>query len=330
LFLLSLDHSICKWYSFRGEGQFRDLWDELRRSVHIFTICKIKNGLLSEDFVCSILNEYPKLFISDTQIITNNESSTILFKNIIEHAVREYLFISCKLIFGPHYHDRIGGYPETLKRYFSTPINNQVLEYEYYNEFHNLSSKEFRVLLKKEIHNTDFYRYIIKPITNNEGISFFEIISSKMEEIEQFENIERSDLSNELFASACLLMNSLCERIKTLLISKHLVIKDKSKIYVTFGHETSDEYNIPQSIYWHDITESINESRMIISDSITNFNGLKVNINRIEEVTSLFYTEYTKVISSLVYLFKENHIEILFPYGYTLFIKKVQLRDKNY
>lgn len=328
-----------------ADSSFKELWEELRKSIEIYKNVNEKPYNLSQNLLDITFSEYENLFVVGNSGKEFFESFK-KFVTGIEDSLRAYLFLSNFLIFGP-YHERRKYYSDDIVKYMGkSNKSHSTGTYESWNEFQDLNRGQYRKLFSDKAKETPFYRFIIKPVlaywSTQDIDAFFNLFGDcdvlathgKKDYVDGY----KKDLPTFL-RLACRFNSTLNQRIKNLLTSHNCVTVEDAKIKVVFGVQlkNSNEVvreidrndkiskDIPPYLYQHDITiliDSKYENRMMEKIE-TVFNEVRLNITEIDLIKVKFGIEYAQIMSYVAYLLVKGKIVAFFPYGDNIFIKKV-------
>jgi len=331
------DHT--RLVSFADES-FSELWDEFKKSIDVYGLSGVTCFMLPKKALRIIYGDFNILSTLTIDRLEYFESLT-RFVEMVEHLLRQYLFVSSSLIFGPH-HARLKQYPEDIRKYITKKIPSISTSYEAYNEFENLNRGQYRALFVSSIKTSPFFRYIIRPVIMKwdaqdidcffENFGNLNIVTSHRK-IGMAEETKRNIPT--FFRLACRLIADISLRLKDLLIYDNSILKSNGVTHVVFGYGTkgytsgvtiiggSDE-RIPGELYRHDITEVLSSGTFAdfpdYSDNI--FGCVELDLLEVEETRIKFGREYLDTVSAIALYLKEGKLMDNPLYGPSVWLKK--------
>ena len=335
---------ITRLLSFANDA-FGELWSEFKESMNICQNGYVKCYEIPRKVLKTIYSEYNNIF-TITQPREEYFYSLSKFVQTIEETLRQYLLVSCTLIFGP-YHVRIKYYPENIKKYITKDVPSPSTSYESYNEFENLNRGQYRFLFTQIGKSSEFYRFIIKPLIekwDSQDIeSFFELFGDINIIAGHTKTISVEDIKKDVptfFRLACRLISAISTRLRNLLIhDSTILINDKT--FVIFGYQyeknrevrkivkTEEATHVPDAIYHHEITSALltNGINKIMENSDNVFGSSELDLLDIEETRINFEMNYCESIALIANFLANNKIRSIPLYGTNICL--VSLKTKG-
>ena len=320
---------------------FDELWHELKKSITIYQSTLVKCYDLRKEILETIYTEHNHLFTFSRP----KEEYFETFKKYIETLeknLRQYLLVSCTLIFGP-YHERIKYYPDNIRKYITKSTPSPSISYESYNEFENMNRGQYRTLFTQLSKTSELYRYVIEPIIKNWDTkdldTFFSLFGDLNTTTSHIKESEFEDKKKEIptfFRLSCRFLSALSAYIRNLFIQANVITELSSKIVVQFGYQymkhnepmrivkMEEAKDIPTFLYPHDISTLITpESENRISDISDNLYGaVEIDVFDIEKIRISFGMSYCDTIALIAYLLALGKYRAITLYGTNIYLKK--------
>lgn len=321
---------------------FGELWSEFKESMNIYRSCHVKSCEIPKRVLSTIYSEYSNI-LSITRPREEYFKSLSKLVGNIEEIIRQYLLVSCSLIFGPH-HVRIKYYPEDIKKYITKNIPSSSTSYESYNEFENLNRGQYRFLFTQIARTSELYRFIIEPLIKNwdsqDISSFFDLFGELNIIAGHTKTISLEDRKKDVptfFRLACRLISAISTRLRSLLIFSSTMLRSNGKIFVVFGYEykrnrkviriakVEETTDVPSAIYHHEITSVLrtNGINKIMENSDNVFGSVELDLLNIEETAIKFNTSYCKSIALIANLVAHDKVRVIPLYGTNICLEKM-------
>jgi hypothetical protein len=220
---------ITRLISFANDA-FGELWGEFKESMNIYQSGYVKCYEIPRKVLKTIYSEYNNLF-TITKPREEYFNSLNEFVGTIEDTLRQYLLVSCTLIFGPGYHIKSKYYPEDIKKYITKNVHSSSTSYESYNEFEELNRGQYRSLFTQIGKSSEFYRFIIKPLIekwDSQDIeSFFEVFGDLNIDTSHRKKISVEDRKKDVptfFRLSCRLISAISTRLKDLVMLNNTIL----------------------------------------------------------------------------------------------------------
>lgn len=323
---------------------FDELWHELKKSITIYQSSLVKCYDLRKEILETIYSEHDHLFAFSRP----KEEYFETFQKYIETVekdLRQYLLVSCTLIFGP-YHERLKYYPDNIRKYITKSTPSPSISYESYNEFENMNRGQYRFLFTQISKTSELYRYVIEPIIKNWdskdlGIFFslFGDLNIATSHIKASELEEKKKEIPTFFRLSCRFMAALSSHIRNLLIQRNVITESSSKTIVQFGHQymknnepvkivkMEEAKDIPTFLYPYEISSLITpESENRISDNSDNLYGaVEIDVSDIEKIRISFGMNYCDTIALIAYLLARGKYRAITLYGTNIYLFKIKI-----
>jgi len=338
---------IARLISFANDA-FGELWSEFKESMNIYQSCYVKCHEIPRKVLKTIFSEYKNIFFI-TQPREEYFDSLNKFVEKIEQTIRQYLLVSCTLIFGP-YHLRIKYYPEDIKKYITKSVPSSSTSYESYNEFENLNRGQYRFIFTQIGKSSEFYRFIIQPIIekwDSQDIkSFFELFGDLNIVAGHRKIISVEDIKKDVptfFRLAFRLTSAISKRLRDLVILMNTVLFTKGKTFIVFGYQHEKERAViktakieemtdtPHAIYYHEITSALlNDGISKIMDNSDNLFGIiELDLLNIEENRINFNMNYCESIALITYFLAKSKIRVVPLYGTNVCLISIPDREQS-
>jgi len=332
---------IARLISFANDA-FVELWNEFKQSVKIYGSCHVK--------CCKITKRVLKTVYSEGNIILSSmrprrEYFEFLDKLVgdIEQTIRQYLLVSCSLIFG-QCHVRVKYYPEDIKSYIVKKISSSSTSYESYNEFENLNRGQYRRLFTQIGKTSELYRFIIHPLIKNwdsqDTSSFFDLFGELNIITSHMKTMSVEDIKRDVptfFRLACRLISAISDRLISLVVFNSTILRSNGKTSVVFGYncekhgkvmriaETEEATDLPSAICHHDITGacSAGSTSKIMDNSNNVFAGVELDLMDIEETRIKFGTTYCESIALITNLVANGEVRVIPLYGTSICLARI-------
>ncbi len=324
---------ITRLISFANDA-FGELWAEFKESMNIYQSCYVKCCEIPRKVLRTTYSEYNNIF-SITQPREEYFASLNKLVGEIEETIRQYLLVSCTLIFGP-YHLRIKYYPENIRKYITKNVPSSSTFYESYNEFENLNRGQYRFLFTQIGKSSEFYRFIIQPIIEKWDLqdikSFFELFGDLNIIAGHRKIISVEDIKKDVptfFRLAYRLISSISKRLRDLVILMNTVLFTNGKTFIVFGYqyererqaikaaEIDEATDVPGAIYHHEITSALLNDGIskIMENSDNLFGFIELDLLNIEETRIKFNMNYCESIALITYFLANCKIRVVPLYG---------------
>lgn len=324
-----------------ADETFRELWNDLKESIAVYRSSGATCYMLPKRVLRTIYTEHAT-FLSTTAQQAEYFDSLESFTTEIEQSLRQYLLVSCILIFGP-YHIRVKHYPENIRKYITKRLPAQSTSYESYNEFENLNRGQYRSLFQESGKSTPFYRYIIRPVitrwSSQDLNAFFELFGD-MNIITSHKKLSSTeDTKKDLptfFKLACKLIADMSLRLKSLLMRENTILANDIATTVVFGAPSekyhSDrrevrpgEISLPEVIFAHDISEALRSNTLSdqISSPDNTFGFFELDMLDVDGTIIKFGRGFSEVISLVAYYLAKKRLRGNFLYGATIWLRDI-------
>jgi len=261
----------------------------------------------------------------------------------IEETIRQYLLVSCSLIFGQQ-HVRIKYYPEDIRKYVVKKIPSSSTSYESYNEFENLNRGQYRLLFTQIGKTSELYRFIIHPVIKNwdsQDISaFFYLFGELNITTSHMKTISVEDMKKDVptfFRLACRLISAISDRLISLVVFNSTILRSNGKTAVVFGYncekhgrtmrmaETEEATDLSKAICHHDITGtcSTSSTSKIMDNSNNVFAGVELDLMDIEETRIKFGMTYCESIALITNLVANGEVRVIPLYGTSICLARI-------
>jgi hypothetical protein len=332
---------MARLISFANDS-FSELWGELKKSINVYESSQVRCYAIPRDILKTIYSEYDQIF-SSTRPREEYLQTINKFVELVETSIRQYLLVSCTLIFGP-YHRRIKYYPQDIKKYI---INSSIssTSYENYNEFENLNRGQYRLLFTQVGKSTELYRFIVEPVMKNwdslDLNSFFQLfgdlnIMSSHRKSQIIED-KKKDVPT-FFRLSCRLIASISERLKDLVVKNNSILHTNDQSYVVFGYQpgkniqdramvkAEDSTDCPSALFRHDITGLLkaNNINRIMENSDNRLGDVELDIWDIEGTRIKFGMTYSQTIGLIAYLLASYQIRGITLYGTNICLRRIE------
>ncbi len=326
---------ITRLISFANDA-FGELWSEFKESMNIYQSGYVKCYEVPRKVLKTIYSEYNNLF-TITKPREEYFNSLNEFVGTIEDTLRQYLLVSCTLIFGLGYHIRSKYYPEDIKKYITKNVPSSSTSYESYNEFEELNRGQYRSLFTRMGKSSEFYRFIIKPLIekwDSQDIeSFFEVFGNINIDTSHRKKISVEDRKKDVptfFRLACRLISDVSTRLKELVMLNNTILCANDKTSVVFGYQSKrhgevrrivpieEASDVPSAIYQHEITSALltNGINKIMENSDNAFGSIELDLMDIEETRIKFNMNYCESIPLIAtFLANNKKVRVIPLYG---------------
>jgi len=325
---------ITRLISFANDA-FEELWSEFKESRNIYQSGYVKCYGIPRKVLKTIYSEYNNLF-TITKPREEYFNSLNEFVGTIEDTLRQYLLVSCTLIFGPGYHIRSKYYPKKIKEYITKNVPSSSTSDESYNEFEELNRGNYRDLFTQIGKSSEFYRFIIKPLIekwDSQDIeSFFEVFGNLNIDTSHRKKISVEDRKKDVptfFRLACRLISDVSTRLTNLVMLNNTILYAHDKTSVVFGYQSKrhgevrrivpieEASDVPDAIYHHEITSALltNGINKIMENSDNAFGSIELNLMDIEETRIKFNLNYCESIPLISNFLTNNKIRVIPLYG---------------
>lgn len=324
---------ITRLISFANDA-FGELWGEFKKSMNIHQSGYVKCYEIPRKVLKTIYSEYNNLF-TITKPREEYFNSLNEFVGTIEDTIRQYLLVSCTLIFGPGYHIRSKYYPEDIKRYITKNVPSSSTPYESYNEFEELNRGQYRSLFTQG-RSSEFYRFIIKPLIekwDSQDIeSFFGVFGDLNIDTSHRKKSSVEDRKKDVptfFRLSCRLISDISTRLKDLVMLNNTILCADDKTSVVFGYQSKrhrevrrivpieEASDVPDAFYHHEITSALltNGINKIMETSDNAFGSIELDLLDIEETRIKFNMNYCESIPLISNFLTNNKIRVIPLYG---------------
>lgn len=326
-----------------AKDSFEELWAEFKYNIDFSESLNIKMVELPHCF----LENYSK---NRSALLANVHRGEEYFKaltdyvDVLEDLVREYLFLSSFLVFGPR-ERRFQYYPDFLKAYMKKNISGS--NYETSNEFQNLNRGQYRLLFTSPDKNSPFYKQIIYPISkkwqSHNLESFFHMFGELNIDTDHRKKdfiTKHEKAFKEFMSSSSRFTSDLFERIQDLIVSSNSLVIGNGKTSVCFGlyerknDQVLREYDLQKlqgadSYYFqHDISDMLREysTEDVMLEKVNDIGAesplMCVDILNYEFLRTKFNSNYSKAISLIAYYILKGKISSYFIYADRLILRK--------
>ncbi|TET24998.1 MAG: hypothetical protein E3J73_07200 [Candidatus Bathyarchaeum sp.] len=332
---------ITRLISFANDA-FSELWTEFDQSMNIYQSCYVKPYEIPKKTLKTIFSEQETI-LSVAQPRKEYFDSLSNLVREVEQTMRQYLLVSCTLVFGP-YHLRIRHYPEDIKKYVGKNPPSPSVSHENYNEFENLNRGQYRFLFTQIRKPSGFYRYIITPLINKwdsrDVNAFFQLFGELDIIAGHTKTISVEDRKKDVptfFRLSCRLISAMSTRLRSLVIFSSTVLHGRGKTFVVFGYnyernrkvrrmvDMEEATDVPDGMYYHEITRALRtggiDSLMEHSDNI--FGGVEVDLLDVEGTAIKFNMRYPEVIALITTFVASDKLRIIPLYGTTVALAKI-------
>jgi hypothetical protein len=339
---------ITRLISFANDA-FEELWSEFKESRNIYQSGYVKCYGIPRKVLKTIYSEYNNLF-TITKPREEYFNSLNEFVGTIEDTLRQYLLVSCTLIFGPGYHIRRKYYPKKIKEYITKNVPSSSTSYESYNEFEELNRGNYRDLFTQIGKSSEFYRFIIKPLIekwDSQDIeSFFEVFGNLNIDTSHRKKISVEDRKKDVptfFRLACRLISDVSTRLTNLVMLNNTILYAHDKTSVVFGYQSKrhgevrrivpieEASDVPDAIYHHEITSALltNGINKIMENSDNAFGSIELNLMDIEETRIKFNLNYCESIPLISNFLTNDKIRVIPLYGTNICLLSLKAKGEE-